>query len=74
MMHKFIPDWIILRVSESVLRQEGLDVNRIVKLGDVIWVPHPWRRNTTVNKDSWWDQFDKRIVLRLRIAICHPGK
>jgi hypothetical protein len=56
------------------MRWEGLDVNQIVKLGDVIGVPHPWRRTMRVNKDSWWDRFEKRIVLRLRSAICHPGK
>jgi hypothetical protein len=45
-----------------------------VKLGDVIKVPHPWRKNMRVNKDSWWDRLDKRIVLRVQIGICRPGK
>jgi hypothetical protein len=53
---------------------EGLDVNQIVKLGDVVGVPHPWRRNTGVNKDSWWDQFNRRIIMQVRMGIRHPGK
>jgi hypothetical protein len=59
-----INDWIHLQVSTFVLRREGLDVNRIVKLGDMIGVLHPWRRNTRVSEDSWWDRFDQRIVFR----------
>jgi hypothetical protein len=63
-----------LRVSKFVLRREGLDVNRVGKRGDVIRVPDSWRRSIRVNKDSCWDRFEKRIVLRVQMGICHPGK
>jgi hypothetical protein len=67
-MHSYSPelsfkDWVTLRVFKFVLWREGLDVNRVVKVGEVIGVPHPWRINMRVNKDSWRERFAQRIVL-----------
>jgi hypothetical protein len=48
----FFKDWITFRVFKFVLGREGLDGNPIVKLGTVIGVPHPWRRNMMVETEQ----------------------